>query len=740
MNIGTSSGALLNTVAIGAILIGLSSQSIAQNDSTEADDDLDTIVVTATRQARDVLDVPAHVTNIDIDVLRNRGFFAGADELRGEPGIFFRRGEGDNDEFLLINIRGVTGASGNDHILGLLDGIPLISPDDEVLLSEVPYAAIGQTEVVRGPISALYGRSGVAGAINYRLRDPSEELGFGLSLRGGSYGFFRGEATVEGSIAEGVKGLALVSREHSDGWRDNNERDLLTVFGNLEIDLSETTSLEFFLSYYDRESESGSPIPLLPDGSLVDVAGGREAFLGIRPPKNQVESLMGAARLRHEFSENFALTGTVSARSRETVTSLNFLDTFEFDPDNNIAGFNGFRSPNEGDHYFGEITAEWNTGQHSIVAGVSYERASLTEQSQFTGQNGFTFECGFKFFAILVDYSTGEVLNQDHPCFVNNQTTFAADAVSNYFGAFIQDEWQILDRLTLTVGLRYDNFERDVDFASQPPFDQTERVTDSADQVTPKASLAYRFDDSLAYFSYGRGFSSNFGSVFLYDPSRFRRDIKPSTLDSFEWGWKGRTWENRLEYQFAFYYINQRDRLITTVNPDAVGDFTQPGTLVTTGQEYVSKGLEASFVIRPDDATRFDVRYAHIDPEWEENIINTFGGPLDLSGNTPQGVPAHTLYLAAERRFTDWFSGRVSFEWYDDYFVTLDNSVEGGSYNLVNMGFTLSPFGEDGPHLDIEATNLFDKNYNFLAGGVSAPILATPGVPFSLFATLRQRF
>ncbi len=653
MNTGIFRGVLLNTAASSALIISLSSQSFAQNENEDTDESLETIVVTATRTARDTLDVPAHVTNLDIEVLRNRGFFAGADELRGEPGIFFRRGEGDNDEFLFINIRGITGASGNDHILGLLDGIPLISPDDEVLLAEVPYVAIGQTEIVRGPISALYGRSGVAGAINYRLRDPSDEFGVSLSLRGGSYGLLRGEAVIEGPVAEGVKGLAMVSREHSDGWRDNNERDIFTLFGNLEVELSDATSLELFLTYYDRSSESGSPIPLLPDGSLVEVAGGREAFLGPRPPKNEVESLMGAARLRHEVSEGFALTATFSARSRETLTSLNFLDSFEFDPANNIVGFNGFQSPNKGDQYFGEVTAEWNTENHSFVAGVSYERASLTERSQFTGQNGFTFECGFKFFAILVDYSTGDILNQDHPCFVTNQTTFSADAASDYFGAFIQDEWQILDRLTLTLGLRYDSFERNVDFASLPPFDQSQRVTDTADQVTPKASLAYRFENSLAYFSFGRGFSSNFGSVFLYDPTRFKRDVKPSTLDSFEWGWKGRALDNRLQYQFSFYYINQRDRLITTANPDAAGDFTQPGTLVTTGQKYVSKGLEASFAIRPDDATVLDIRYAYIDPEWDENIINTFDGPFDLSGNTPQGVPAHTLYLAAERRFTD---------------------------------------------------------------------------------------
>src|SRR5690606_21910555 len=68
----------------------------------------DTIVVTATRTERNVLDVPASVSVQEMDELYTRGFFSSPDELRGVPGVFFRRGEGDNDEYPSVTIRGVT--------------------------------------------------------------------------------------------------------------------------------------------------------------------------------------------------------------------------------------------------------------------------------------------------------------------------------------------------------------------------------------------------------------------------------------------------------------------------------------------------------------------------------------------------------------------------------------------------------------------------------------------------------
>ncbi len=59
-------------------------------------------------------------------------------------------------------------------------------------------------------------------------------------------------------------------------------------------------------------------------------------------------------------------------------------------------------------------------------------------------------------------------------------------------GIYLQDEWQLNDRLTLNYGLRYDRF--DVSF-------------DHEDQVSPRANLVWQIDDATsAHIGYARYF------------------------------------------------------------------------------------------------------------------------------------------------------------------------------------------------------------------------------------------
>ena len=175
----------LGTAGAWALMAGA---AMAQTPSQAGDPatTLDEIVVTATRSEQSILDVPAAVTTQNLDELRQQGFTYGTDEFRGVPGVYFRRGEGDGDEFPFISIRGVTGNHGNDTFLALIDGIPFVGPDEEVMLYQVPYAAVERVEVVRGPVSALYGRGAIAGAVNYLTRSPREDA-FGLSVSAGSH-------------------------------------------------------------------------------------------------------------------------------------------------------------------------------------------------------------------------------------------------------------------------------------------------------------------------------------------------------------------------------------------------------------------------------------------------------------------------------------------------------------------------------------------------------------------------
>ncbi|MEM9233637.1 MAG: TonB-dependent receptor, partial [Pseudomonadota bacterium] len=666
----------------------------------------------------------------------------GTDEFRGVPGVFFRRGEGDGEEFPFISIRGVTGNHGNDTFLALVDGIPFVGPDEEVFLYEVPYPIVDQIEIVRGPVSALYGRGAIAGAVNYQTRTPSEDSNE-FSLSAGSDDYYRGQALMERTFDNDAGFIASVSYEDFEGWRENSARETTSVFLKGVLPVDDRSALTGWITYFDREAEVPSAIPTLADGTVVDVFGGTEGFLGQKPTRNNVTGWIGALRYDREISDNLSLQITGQARSFDTDVRLNFYDLFEFDPDNTIMGVNGFASVNDAKIYFGEALVNWRGGKHNIVAGVSAERTTLDEEDRWTGEIDpfFTGECGFRFYAILIDYSTGEVLNDtpDNDCFVREQLRTAADTTNTFYGAFIQDEISLTERLTLTLGVRYDAFEREIDFfvVGTQPVDQM--AEGDADAFAPKATLAYDFGDSLLYASYGRGFNSNFGPIFQWEPERFARDEAPTTIDSYEIGWKGQTADRMLTWETAIFYLLQEDRRIFISNPDPMG----PPTLATTGREYSSRGFEGSVTLRPTDQTSLLFNYTYLDPEWDDLILQgSFGAPdTDFSGNKPQGVPENIFFAEATHDFTPWLTGRASYEWYDDYFVDLANTVEEGQYDVVNFSATLTPPNFDNVSVDLSVTNLLDEEYFFFFGGSNtSSTLVTPGVPRQVRLTLRAKF
>ncbi|MEX6634288.1 TonB-dependent receptor [Hyphococcus lacteus] len=708
----------------------------AQAEITENSTDEDTIVVTATRTEKLLLETPASVSVQNMELLRERGFTYGTDEFRGVPGVFFRRGEGDGDEFPFITIRGVTGNHGNDTFLALIDGIPFVGPDEEVLLTEVPYGSVENVEIVRGPVSALYGRGAIAGAVNYLTRTPSKN-GARLEFTGGSDDYYRVAGGVEGVFGD-VSILADAAYENYEGWRENSARETLNLFLKGVWAPTDQTAVTGYLSYINREAEVPSTIPTLADGTIVDVIGGRESFLGMPPTNNDVEGFIGALRLNHEFNDQLSVQLTGHARHFDSDVRLNFYDAYGFDPSRNVMAINGFASQTESTVFVGEALVNWNTGRHNIVAGLSAERATLDEVDRWSGQFGFTFDCGFAFYLVEIDYATGALLNQNNACFVNDQLRTNAETTNTFWSAFVQDEISLTSNLTLTVGARYDAFRRNVDFnvLGAIPTDETAEGDEGA--FAPKASLAYDYGPGIFYASYGRGFNSNFGPIFQWDTSQYARVERPTTIDSFELGWKGAALDGQIEWETAVFYLTQRNRRLFVSNPDPMG----PSTLATTGQKFSSRGLEASFRAYPTDRTKVTLNYTYLDPEWDELILSSFGGDIDLTGTDPTGVADHIVYAEINQEITDWLSATATYEYYSDYQITQENNVQkAGAYDLVNLSATARLPGRDDFSLSVSVLNLFDNEYYYFFGGLrDSATNVTPGAPRQFRATLKKTF
>lgn len=725
---------LLTTSALAAL--GWPDTAMAQDAADQERID-DTIVVTATRTEKSLLEAPASIAVQDVIELRRNGFTVGTDEFRGVTGVFFRRGEGDADEFPFVSFRGSTGTEGS---LSLVDGIPIIGLFEEIQLNEIPYDAIEQIEIVKGPVSALYGRGALYGATNYITRDPDENA-LTARLSAGSDNFYRADVSLERTLGERGGLLLAGSYENYEGWREQAQREIFNILGKARFELGDRTTLSAFVNYNDRQTELPNGRPVGAEGEILPFDGGDEGFIGFGEPFNDTRNLLTAITLEHQASDDlsFALKG--SFRNIEREVFLNFFDPFGRNLDAGIVGYNGFRDDTSQDVFYGEATARWTTGRHDLIAGFAAEQSNTSAFNQWTGQNGFTFECGFTFYLVEVDFQTGAVLNENNPCFVFDDPLTDNEFDNTFWGVFVQDEITLTERLRLTLGLRYDDFSRNATFF---PIDG---VTDGGDQsasagaFSPKATLSYLTNWGQVYVAYGRGFNSNFGATFEWDPVQYARpEQRPTTIDSIEVGVKGRFLDDRVTAEAIVFYSEQKNRRQIVNNPAAEADFTQPANLIAFGDVYQSKGVEFSLNAAVTDTTTFRVNYTYLDPEWEEFTIDTFAGPVDFSGNTPVGVPDHILYLQADQEITDWFSLRGILEYYSDYFYTVDNEFSGGGYTLVTFAAQLTPDILRGLTLDLTLNNAFDDNYYSFFGNRTSPLYAVPGPPRQFRAAITGRF
>lgn len=145
--------------------------------------ELNPMVVTATRSSVSLADAPAAITVITAEQIRARGATNLLEALRGTPGITLNGRQVGGRKTL--SIRGAE----DRHTLVLIDGRRISSTDDTIGHSDYQYGWVGieqieRIEVVRGPMSALYGSEAIGGVINIITRQAQREWSGGVTLRG----------------------------------------------------------------------------------------------------------------------------------------------------------------------------------------------------------------------------------------------------------------------------------------------------------------------------------------------------------------------------------------------------------------------------------------------------------------------------------------------------------------------------------------------------------------------------
>jgi vitamin B12 transporter len=189
----THAAALLTAAVIAAAATPLPAQTPPAGADTIP---LREIVVTATRLPTPLHAVPAAVTVITGEELRARGVRFVADALRTVPGAQLAGG-GSPGAITSLFLRG----GQSDYVQVLIDGVQVNEPGGAYDFAHLATHDIERIEIVRGPVSVLYGTDAVAGVVQIFTREGHGAPSLSASVEGGRYG--KGGATPGGSEASG---------------------------------------------------------------------------------------------------------------------------------------------------------------------------------------------------------------------------------------------------------------------------------------------------------------------------------------------------------------------------------------------------------------------------------------------------------------------------------------------------------------------------------------------------------
>jgi outer membrane receptor for ferrienterochelin and colicins len=250
------------------------------------------VVVTATRTAKSLMQLPMPVSTISSKEIRNRGLVRLNEILTEQTGLSVlpdAHGQG-------IQIQGFN----PDYTMIMLDGLPLIGRTTGILdLSRITTNNIDKIEIVKGPVSSLYGSEAMAGVINIISATPPLGGSGSISARYGTNK--NADISLNGGYATQRLSLSgFVNRYSSGGYTLVPQSGSPTVSpfigytlnGRLGYKFSDATNIKFQVRNYTNTADNNF---LVDDDRIT--GDGTEKDLNI------------SGGLTHKFTEKF--TGDV---------------------------------------------------------------------------------------------------------------------------------------------------------------------------------------------------------------------------------------------------------------------------------------------------------------------------------------------------------------------------------------------------------------------------------------------
>jgi outer membrane receptor protein involved in Fe transport len=675
---------------------------------------IERVQVTATKTSLQAGEVAAQTDVVDRETIDRRGDQTLTQAIAHVPGAVVSTQLGIFDS---VMFRGMPrGDPEFTSTLLLIDGVPQTLSNNGARIVALPINDVSRIEIVRGPGSALYGRTAIGGSVNVLTAEPTPVPELRLDLTAGQFDTFKGVAKVSGPAGTWGGYYASVGTERSHGYFVNKTTSDFTIgntslFGKLSFAPGPRGAGTISIGHVDSDNSTPTNEPVI-DGRLLheieprfdrftnfNIPGRnyqqRESRLALNYSRQltdaiKVYEVFGYRAVQHKFVEDGDFIGSPFDLDAHTVTMYPFSQQMDED-----IFYQELRA---------EITPRASRMKESLVIGGSYEWNSGSLHSDFIFNDPDLF--GF-----TIDY-----LNPVIP----PRSEWQHDTSSRVYhmgvtGLFAQYMFEPMARLVIGGGARYDRLALD------NTRDAGSKLEAAFHEVSPKASVTFRLigtdRDSTrmnVYGAYSQSFLPPRRPSSLV-PADVPLNLQPEEIANYEGGVKGSLLGGRVSFEATIFRMTEDGVVLTTRQ----GPFFLP----TNAGELRYKGFEtgASAALTPKLTVYGNVSIYR--NRFGTFVIEEEEGDTILTGNRLPISPDYVINGGGSFMLAAGLQASVDVKHVGDVQTHRDNTFLLGAYTVFDAAVTW----QRGPRLRVTLAghNLLNEQYYWNGDGETAD----PGRP-----------
>ncbi|MEM1055487.1 MAG: TonB-dependent receptor [Bacteroidota bacterium] len=370
--------------------------------------DAGAVVVTGTLEQMAVRDSPVKVDVVPAAFLQTTPSANVMDAVERVNGLYQQI---DCGVCYTNNIR-INGIDGPNTAV-LIDGMPVMSSLATVYgLNGISPILIRQVEVVKGPMSTLYGSEALGGVINILTKDPATAPTLSTNVYSTTQSEIAAEAAVvplrgrtSALLSSTVFHVSDFNDGNGDGFSDRPLETRVALFGKLT-----------------RRDDRG-----FEQGSLVAKVYAEDRAAGIEPFFDDVDGLRGSDQVYGE---------SILTSRAEVIGKLNLRRDLELQ---------GSAAYHDQDSFYGDVA-------YTATQTDGFGQLLWTPETEGTALDGHNLLAGAALRAIRYDDGSGAtgLFDENGTLLENRPDTRIVP------GLFVQDDWRVSDQLRLLGGFRAD--------------------------------------------------------------------------------------------------------------------------------------------------------------------------------------------------------------------------------------------------------------------------------------------